>query len=31
MSDEEPSEEVQRSIDCMFQDFDVDGDGKLVK
>jgi Ca2+-binding EF-hand superfamily protein len=24
-------EEIQRSIDCMFEDFDVDCDGKLVR
>ncbi|KAI8077031.1 hypothetical protein BDF21DRAFT_421897 [Thamnidium elegans] len=26
---EDQSEEIQRSIDCMFKDFDVDGDGRL--
>lgn len=33
MTDEEQdqSEEIQRSIDCMFADLDVDGDGKLVR
>lgn len=30
MSDEDQSEEIQRAIDCMFEDLDVDGDGKLV-
>lgn len=31
MSDEDKQdEEIQRSIDCMFEDFDVDCDGKLV-
>lgn len=31
MADEDKQdEEIQRSIDCMFEDFDVDCDGKLV-
>lgn len=25
------SEEIQNAIDFMFQDFDLDGDGKLVR
>lgn len=30
MSDEDQTEEIQRAIDCMFEDLDIDGDGKLV-
>lgn len=28
--EDKDSEEIQRSIDCMFEDFDVDCDGNLV-
>jgi hypothetical protein len=28
--EQDQSEEIQRSIDCLFLDLDVDGDGKLV-
>lgn len=29
-AEDKQDEEIQRSIDCMFEDFDVDCDGKLV-
>jgi hypothetical protein len=29
--EDKQSEEIQRSIDCIFEDFDVDCDGKLVR